>query len=608
MPGGYSGQGTKWSKIQNKWVKKNLYSAFDYENVNKKSAAFIISFFRWWPDYFADCYRSPNAQYSLELPQRLMMRVFARYRNVYITGVRGLTKTYILILTKMIEGILFPGEIIRYCAPNQKQAAAIATQAFHQIERDYPALAEMWAVRNDRADMFRISTVYGSEFTMYAPRGSNCSQSCAEEIAQEGEDGFDMEKYERDILPTVRLIRKVKQVNDPVHINLKHSHITNASSRINRAYSEHRAKALKDMLFGEKYEGYVIDLSWVSALICNIRDINYIRDQKSKLTADNWLREMCARYVGNTDNPMVPENILARSRTVKLMENRHCGDPNVIYIISHDVSYVDSSKNAKCADVVIKLTEYQDISRRDKYRKQVIFVNSYPPPATAYLQARKLKRLWLDFCMDGGKTTYMVVDAQAYGTEIVEELMKPAADGSPPLCCINHMRFAEIEQKNALPVIYPLKSGTRGSLDYEGDMITYAQLEFESGTVELLTPNILEGIEAYKNFHDIKGVEWDRSIKIPYAYSDEMCQQISNLKTEVSGVSLKEKRKSAHIQRDMWSALKYGLRFAQKLEDELKKTRYQAKSSWADLINTTLANSTVIYPANNRAKIIEKMR
>ena len=60
-----------------------------------------------------------------------------------------------------------------------------------------------------------------------------------------------------------------------------------------------------------------------------------------------------------------------------------------------------------------------------------------------------------------------------------------------------------------------------------------------------------------------------------------LCQQIQNLKTEVSGITLKEKRKSKAIQRDDWSATKYGLRFAQILETLIKKTEYQAKSSWA---------------------------
>lgn len=584
MPSGYASRGKKFSKKLHKWVDKETTQAFDYDTVDQESVAFMISFFRWYPDYFADLYRYEKSDYNLELPQRLMMRILVRYRNVFITGVRGLTKTYTLILTKMIQGILYPGEVMKYTAPNQKQAAALAAQAFHQIEKDYPIICQMWQLRNDRNDMFRITTKYGSELTMYSPRGSNCSQTIAEEINAEGQDGFDMEKYEKDVLPTCRLIRKVNQKVDPTHINLQHAHITNASSKQNRGYTEHRHNALKDMLYGERYDGYVIDVSWITTLVCNLRDINYVKDQKNKLTASDFMREMCARYTGSGENPMITDEVLARSKRLMVMEDRHCGKNEPIYVVSHDVSYVDDKKNAKCADIVLKLTPYKEQYKRDKYRKQVVYADNYPPPKTAYLQAQKLKDLWRRYCHNGAETTYLVVDTWQYGTEVVEELMKPTGDGTPPLCCINHMAFTEIEQPDALPVIYPMKAGTRGTNDADGEMIKYAQIEFEQGNVELLTASVLDGIEAYKNHHGIKDNTIDGKISMPYKQTELLCQQIANLRTKVSGVTLKEERKSNAIQRDLWSALKYALRMAQILEADLKKDKYKPKSDWDSVI------------------------
>lgn len=610
MPTGYAGEGKYFSKKLGRWLTKEKEKAFDYTEVDTDSMAFLISFFRFYPDYFADMFRSEKAEYGLELPQRLMMRILVRYRNTFITGVRGLTKTYIMLLTKMIEGVLYPGEIIKYTAPSQKQAANLARQAFHQIEKDYPALSAMWHLKNERDDMFRIETVYGSEFTMYSPRGSNCSQTIAEEIGQEGEDGFDMEKYEKDILPTCRLVRKVNQKPDRTHPQLKHAHITNASSKQNRAYTEHRNSALKDMLYGEKYEGFVIDMSWITALICQIRDINYIKDQKSKLTPLDWQREMCARYTGTSENPLISDEVLAKSKKLLCMESHHCGDLNAIYIVSHDVSYAEGKKNAKCSDVVLKLTEFSGISKRDKYRKQTVYIDAYDPPKTAYLQAQKLKSLWMRYCLTGGETTYLVIDAQAYGSEIVEELMKPTADGTPPLCCVGHVRYAEIEQDGALPVIYPLKAGTRGATDEDASMIRYAQVEFEQGNVELLTGSILDGMEAYKRKHGIKTEKSNAAIISPYKKSEELCVQIANLKTKVSGLTLKEERKSKSIQRDIWSALKYGLRMAQLLESKKVKKKYQKKSSWSDAIakGSAYMPRTVSAMGGTRNRLLENRK
>ena len=528
-----------------------------------------------------------------------------RYRNSYTTGCRGLTKTYCILLGKMIKGDLWPGIRMRYTAPNQKQAAALATQAFHQIEHDYPILASHWILRNDREDLFRITSIYGSEFTMYAPRGDNCHETIAEEIGQEGRDPFDMDKYEQDVLPTCRLERTVNQKPDRYSIQLQHAHISNACSKTNRAFSVHREACLKDMLHGELFEGYVIDFSWITALMGNLRNIAYIKDQRSKLTATAWKREMCALYTGDAESPLIPDETLTASRRNPLMEEKHCGDPNAVYIVSHDVSYVDDAKNAKCADVVLKLSLYPDMERRDKYRKQVVYVDNYPPPKTDYLQAQRVRALWEKFCMDGGQTTYLVVDAQAYGTGVVEELMKPVEDGRSPLCCVNHMAFQFIEQPGALPVIYPMKATGRGGADADADMISYAQLEFEQENVELLVPNVLDGVEAYRNAHRIKDARYDAQIALPYRQSELLCQQIANLQTEVSGLSFKEKRKSKAIQRDIWSALKYALWMAKKLETGMKTGLYRPKSSWSERIEEVKRKGAIHYTGTgDRANVL----
>lgn len=587
MPTGYASRGMTFSITQDKWIPKATTNEFSYDSINQESAAFLISFFRWYPDYFADLCRAEDARYTLELPQRMMMRIFARYRETYITGCRGLTKTYCILLTKMIEGLLYPGEIMLYTAPDQKQAAKLATQAFHQIEKDYPIIAKSWNLRNDRTDMFRITTDLGSEFTMYAPRGDNSSQTIAEEIGQESPP-FDIEKYENDVRGTCRLERRVNQKPDRAHIDQKHSHISNACSRQNPAYAKYRHDALKAMVTSESlYEGYVLDIPWEVAVLFDIRSISYVRDMRSKLTAEAWQREMCAHYTGSAENPIVTDENLAKSKRMPLAEFQHCGDDNAIYIVSHDVAYQDGRKNAKCADVVLKLTTYPNsVARRDKYRKQAVFVDNYAPPATTYEQAQRIKKLWMRFCKDGARTTYLLIDAQAVGTEVVKELMKPTTDGTPPLCSIDHSFYPELEQPNALPVIYAMKS-TRGGENPEGEMVEAAQSEFEKGYVELLISNVLDGVEAYKAFHGIKESRVDSQISAPYINTSILCSQIANLTTKVSGMTRKEVRKSQAIQRDIWSALKYAIWLALKLEAQGIEERYTPQSDWSAIFNGT---------------------
>lgn len=572
----------KYDYKKNIWVVNDKEGSYDYDSMkNKDAAALVMSLFRWYPDFFYDVFQSPTAKYRLELPQRMMLRIFARYGNVYITGARGLTKTYCIMLSKMHDGIMFPGEVIRYCAPAAKQSAALASAAFRDASSNFPIISNIFHVNNDRQDYFKVGSSMMSQFTMYAPRGDNSSAVVGEEMGAEGsEKGFDMDAFEAEILPTCRLGRKINGVDDRCHINQKWDFISNACSRTNKAYTVYRRNALKAMVVGRKYEGYCLDMPWQCALLCNIRDVEYYIKQKRSLSAENWLREMDAVYIGAEENPMIPDEVLNQSRRLKVMEDQHCGDPNCIYIVSHDVSYKDSRKNAKCADVVLKLTKYPQQNKREKYRKQVVFVDNYAPPATDYAQADKLKKLWYSFCMNGGNATYLVVDAQAYGTSVVEELMKPSMDGTPTLCCVDH-DFAEIEQPGSLPVIYPLKAENRGTKNNEGSMIQYAQNAFEKGEVELLISNAFEGVEAYKQVHNIKDIYYDGKIRMPYVQTDLLCQQINNLKTELSGMNFKERRVSKAVQRDIWSALKYALRYAEILERDLVKETYKSKNEWA---------------------------
>ncbi len=379
----------KWSAKRGRWETEQTSSAFDYDSIQKNSKAWglLISFFRFYPDYFLDLIRDKNAPYGLELPQRLMLRVQARYQTTYITGARGITKTFVNVGGKEIDGVFYPGDKTRYYAPSQKQGAKLASQAFADFEKCYPLLAKWWNKNNDRGDMFRITTNYGSEFTMYAPRGDNFHSVIGEEMTQEGEESFDFDAFESEVKKGHRLTRNVNGKKDRTRVQLKFNCISNASSRQNRGFTVYRANALKLMLYGDKYDGFCMDISWKSALLCGLRDIAYYKKEKSTSSAEVWQREMEVRYTGTGDNPMLSDEILSRSKKVMVIETKHCGDNNCTYVVAHDVSYEEGQKNAKCADVVWKCTRYQMATKRDKFRKQAVWVDSYPPPATEALQA-----------------------------------------------------------------------------------------------------------------------------------------------------------------------------------------------------------------------------
>ena len=132
-------------------------------------------------------------------------------------------------------------------------------------------------------------------------------------------------------------------------------------------------------------------------------------------------------------------------------------------------------------------------------------------------------------------------------------------------------------------MIYPIKAGGAGTTDPDAEMIRNAEVQFDNRNVELLTSNYTAGIEAYKRLHRIKDDAADYAIYVPYKKTNELVGQIQNLKKVPSAGGVSEKRISKRIQRDSWSAIKYGLRLAQILERiYLVKERYT--SDWDDVI------------------------
>lgn len=547
---------------------------------------FLISFMRWFPDFIQDLLRGEDADYELTLIQSVIMRAKARHQYVDITGCRGLTKSYCSINEELDELILYPGMQTAYFGPSFKQTAKIGSKTYQQIKKDYPALADHFDITADSTDRFEVKSTFNSSFTITAFRGNNIHKVVAEESAQENQPRFDWEDYKRVVLPSIRLQYMVNGKRDPVYIRFKQHSITSAGRRQNNAY-ETRCRHLRMMERGES--AFVIDVPFDVSLLCQMRPVSWAESIRGELTPDEWAREMESRYTGTDQNPVISDSNLTESRSLMCMEEHHCckdygntiAPDDVFYIVGYDVSYADGSDNAKCACVVVKCTKQKEWLKRDKYLKQVVWVDDWAP-RTAMEQAKRLKQVWYRYCYEG-HFAYIAIDAWQYGTSVLQALMMDLGDGVDSLCVINHEQFTEYELQNAVPVIYPIKAGGPGTTDPDAEMIRNAEIQFDNRNVQLLTSNYGAGIEAYKKLHRIKDDKNDYAIYNPYRKTNELVGQIQNLKKVQNASAISEKRISKRIQRDSWSALKYALRLAQRLE-RMYLQRQQKQSDWDEML------------------------
>lgn len=531
---------------------------------------FLISFLRWFPDMLLDLFRAEDADYELTLIQRIFLRAKARYQYCGIMACRGATKSFCSLTEEMIEMLLWPGISCAYYGPAFSQTAQIANQIYAEISKNYPALAWHFAFITNSKDTFEIGTPYGSDLAIQAYRGATCHKAVAEEYAQENPPPFDAERYNTVVVPVVRAQYMANGTVDPTYIPFKLHYITSSGRRQNHSY-EDRRKYFESMVRGAS-NSFVIDVPYDVILLLGMRPVQWAENMRSRLTPDEWAREMESRCTGADQNPVIRDQAISDARILLCMEEHHCCHdrdnqlkPNeVIYVLGYDVSYSEGAQNAKCALAVLKLTKQYSALKKDRYMKQLVYLDDWSP-MDEIGQAKKLKRLWHRFCYEGSET-YIAIDAWQYGTSVTQALMRELEDDLPPLCVIDHAAFTEFENPGCVPVIYPIKAGGYGVTDPDSDMLRYAEIQFENQNVQMLTADYNSGIDAYKKLHRIKDDRNDGIIFRPYQKTQELVGQIQNLKKVVSGAGISERRISNKIQRDSWSALKYALRLAQKLE------------------------------------------
>lgn len=595
--------GKYWNRTLHKWVKRGAPKEARYDEICGDNWALLLSYWRWYPDRMLAMLEGEESDYSLTIIQSLNLRALARCRQVFITGSRGTTKTYVSLAEKMVEGVLWPGEQIRYFGPALNQTAEIGAATFEQIRKNYPVLADHWLKVNCSKDSFEIKTGTGSEITITAMRGDNAHQVLCEEVGQENAPVFDHEKYRTVVLPAIRLKHNINKKPDLTHIDFKKQYITSASRQQNETF-QYRCQIFQAMCDGEN--AFAIDYPWQVAVLSGVRDLKWAEGIRPTLTPEEWLREMESIYTGVGENPVIRDEVLTEAKKLMVMETHHCQDPDAIYVIGYDVSHEEGARHAMCATSVVKLKKQKKKGKEFTYLKQLVYVNdSFPKEAS--LQAQYLKDMWRRYSMEGGGNTYIVIDNRQYGKAVTEQLMKNTDDGVA-LCCWNHA-YPELEQPDALPVIYPIVASTgfrdNGNGDPEGEMLKYAETQFENGNVQILTTDINGGVESYKKYHNLKTSDSDASFSIPYAKCKEMCGQIMNLEKKMTSLNWSERRKSKYIQRDMWSAFKYALRFAQLLERRNLVESNRRESDWEPAIKRAQQTRTPAM-ANYRPRVLQR--
>lgn len=575
--------------IQNSFEKDSL---FENMNINDKQIKelmekkekwrMLLSYFRWYPDKFLDFMKEPNSKINLYVYQRIYLRIIFRYRKVFITATRGTSKSYLQNLAFILLCVMHPNNKLFVCAPGKEQAAKISQQCIDDIFEHYPFLKNEIKIFNYQKDYTRLIFHNGSRYDVVqmsdASRGGRRYGGAVEEICSEKFNGDVLHAVVIPLMANNRVSKNGKI--DPNEIHKREIYITTASTQQGFAY-EKLMEVYNDMIEGKS--AFVLGNSYELPCMYNQLDIDFVESLKESPTYNimDFMREYESIYTGSNADNLVSEEKLKKARKVGIAEWEHCGDSNVKYILSYDVSRSEGQENALCALVVIKLSPSD---RTDgSFHKEI--VNIFSMEGTHYLlQAKFLKEQVEKF-----KPIILVIDANSYGGAVVDNLVLDLGDGYPPYGVINDERYDKYRQPNSVNIVYALKSQNKESKD--SDMITHIMSSLNKIDVHLLkAPH--EGLKELKKKLKIKELDTDRDAEliIPYILTDILCEEIMNIRYKNQGHDSQEERISKRIQRDKYSALKYGLWVV--YQEEMKNKIKLGDIDYSKLISTSSNNSS----------------
>ena len=577
----------------------------DLTGLNKELWSARIAYYREYPDKFLDDMQAEDADFSLNILQRIYLRARLRYKNSFLSATRGSTKSYISQVGDLTEAVLYPGKWVSMVAPSKEQSCNIAQETYDRIKKNYPRLCLEFESIRAQKDVFAVTLYCGGKYRTAAvqnsSRGGNDSDITVEEVGQTGGGAIFNDKiFVSAFLPRVRMKRFVNNRYDPNERRQRKSYITSASSKQTYAYRVMR-RIFKKMAQGDK-DNIVLGNTWELTVMLGLKTVQEIDEYFSDSTLLDFYREYCSVWTGTTTDSLVTDEALTRARKIKYAEFGHCGSDKVRYVIAFDIAREEGQQNAESAIVVVKetaMTSKENASPTTKYWKDVVYAESFEG-ADHNTQARRVKQIYANFMppLDEGdyQDTILVIDANGYGMSIRDELMKDLGDGIPPFAPINDAegKLSDLIEPGAMQTMYCLKANT--TENPEADMVTYFEAEFQHGRVRLLIGEN-EGLEEYKKHVRAKDDSHDSEYVVPYKTTGKLCDQIANLRIKGEGNNRREARIHKSIPRDIHSALKYALRMSQLREIEDAKNKSDNENEWTELFDNS--HRPLVQPKHN---------
>jgi hypothetical protein len=538
-------------------------------------------FWKQYPDRFLDYIKPKDSKIDLYPYQRIMLRILFRYRKVYITATRGTAKSFTEILALYLRCIMFPEVKLFICAPGKEQASKIAKENIENIWSFFPLLKNEVEHATFGKDYTRLTFHNGSVMDVVqveqSARGGRRHGGAVEEIVDEGLKKDTLNEVVIPLMANNRIAScgfKGKEWRiDPNEMHKSQYFITTAGTRQSFAF-EKLQEILKEMAEGKS--AFSLGSSYELPCMHGQLDINFINELKESDTYNplSFAREYESVWTGSSDNSFVSLEDLKKCRTIERPEikanDKDINEKKAMYVLAYDVSRAEGRANALCALAIIKIIPRSD----GTYQK--FLVNMYSFEGTHFLE----QALFLKKMVNNWKASILVVDANGLGVGLVDQLVLEI-DENPAYEVVNDDRYDRYKTGNSIPMVYNMKSQSKGHKDQEIDNL-FSNLISNHKVKMLVTETHAKTLPAIQKMAKDRDKNGEKIAKelMPYTMVDLLQDEIMNLEHKQTGNDSKVIQISKRITKDKWSAFKYGLYWIHLLERKNAVKKRERADSW----------------------------
>lgn len=538
-----------------------------------------MEFYTAYPDLFLDQIKPLDDGFSLFFFQRIFLRAFMRFKEVYITAGRATSKSFTTILGMQLQCIFFPGTKRFICAPQKGQSAQIAREKLIEIFNHFPLLKKE-IIGNELNDP---PGNYGKDYiTLRYKNGSVFDLVGALDSTRGGRRHGGLVDETRDheeaplneiVLPLMNISRRLPDNTvNPKEPNQQQIYCTSAGDKLSFAYLK-QIDVFENSIINPK-EAFCIGMDYRIPMEHGLLAKDYVDGLKMSPSYNpkTFAAEFLSRWQGaNADSWFNFEN-LQKYRKIKNPEwsQKVRKDCEQFYIISIDVGRLD------CATVA---TVFKVNVVNGKYYTSVvniIVLGRTDETKTFHQQAIDIKKLIRDF-----DPIEVVIDINGLGIGLGDEMIRTQYDefGNElePLGFFNDDNYKKIQPRTARQILYGMKAN--GPLNSKIHGNAYARIS--SGMVRFLTKE-QEAKSALLATKVGQKMNLEQRIKrlMPHEMTTSLFLEMANLRLKKTGGSgdIVLEQINSRFQKDKFSSLEYGLWRIKEREEEAYKRRKRGGS------------------------------